>query len=132
MNIFLYVLVFQYIIHFFMIWEKNCTIFFFSVFVTEHSLAVSFRNSRPEVFYEEGVIKNFAKFTEKHTCVKGCRSATFLLNIHSKPIKIKRLSKKFSFSKNRMLRTINASKFLYYLKQTLLINIPFTNKRQSQ
>ena len=26
------------------------------------------RSSRPEVFYEEGVLRNFAKFTGKHLC----------------------------------------------------------------
>ena len=42
-------------------------------------------NSRPEVFYEKGVLRNFAKLTGKHTCqslffnkVAGFRSATLL------------------------------------------------------
>ena len=26
------------------------------------------RSSRPEVFYKEGVLRNFAKVTEKHLC----------------------------------------------------------------
>ena len=28
----------------------------------------SFRSSRPEVFCEKGVLRNFAKFTGKHLC----------------------------------------------------------------
>ena len=28
-----------------------------------------FRSSNPEVFYKKGALKNFAKFTGKHTCV---------------------------------------------------------------
>ena len=44
-----------------------------------------FRSSRPEVFCKNGVLKNFAKFTEKQLCqsiffnkVAGLRPATFL------------------------------------------------------
>ena len=44
-----------------------------------------FRSSRPEVFCEKGVLKNFAEFTGKHLCqslyfnnVGGLRPATFL------------------------------------------------------
>ena len=43
------------------------------------------RNSRPEVFCKEGVLRNFTKFTGKHLCqrlffnkVAGLRSATLL------------------------------------------------------
>ena len=35
------------------------------------------RSSRPEVFYRKGVLRNFAKFTEKHLC-HSFRSATIL------------------------------------------------------
>ena len=44
-----------------------------------------FRNSRPVVFCEKGVLRNFAKFTGKHLCqslffnkVTGLRPATLL------------------------------------------------------
>ena len=44
-----------------------------------------FRSSLPEVFCRKGVLKNFAKFTEKHQCqslffnkVAGLRPATLL------------------------------------------------------
>ena len=44
-----------------------------------------FRNSRPEVPYKKGVLKNFIKFTGKHLCeslffdkVTGLRFATLL------------------------------------------------------
>ena len=44
-----------------------------------------FRNSRQEVFYKKGVLRNFAKFTGKHLChrfflnkVAGLRPATLL------------------------------------------------------
>ena len=46
---------------------------------------VSYRNSRPEVFCEKSVLRNFAKFTGKHLCqslffnnVAGLRPATLL------------------------------------------------------
>ena len=29
---------------------------------------MSFRNSRPELFYKKGVLKNFTKFTGEHLC----------------------------------------------------------------
>ena len=29
---------------------------------------LTFRSSRPEVFYKKGVLRNFAKFTGKHLC----------------------------------------------------------------
>ena len=45
----------------------------------------NYRSSRPEVFCKKGVLKNFAKFTEKHLCqslffniVAGLRPATIL------------------------------------------------------
>ena len=44
-----------------------------------------FRSSRPEVFCQEGVLRNFAKFTGKHLChspyfnkVAGLRPVTLL------------------------------------------------------
>ena len=32
----------------------------------DRKFLVNFRSSRPEVFSKKGVLKNFAKFTEKH------------------------------------------------------------------
>ena len=29
---------------------------------------IIYRSSHPEVFYKKGVLRNFAKFTEKHLC----------------------------------------------------------------
>ena len=47
--------------------------------------SVCHRNSRPEMFCEKGVLRNFAKFTGKHLCqslffnkVAGLRLATLL------------------------------------------------------
>ena len=44
-----------------------------------------YRSSHPEVFCKKGVLKNFAKFAEKHLCQKvffdkvaGLRTATLL------------------------------------------------------
>ena len=44
-----------------------------------------YRSSRPKVFYRKGVLRNFAKFAEKHQCpslffnkVAGLRPATLL------------------------------------------------------
>ena len=30
------------------------------------------RSSRPEVLFKKGVLRNFAKFTEKHLCQQAC------------------------------------------------------------
>ena len=39
--------------------------YFWDIF---RSVQVKIRSSRPEVFYKEGVLRNFAKVTEKHLC----------------------------------------------------------------
>ena len=46
------------------------------------------RSSRPEVFYQKGLLRNFTKFTGKHQCqslffnkVEGVKSATLLKKI---------------------------------------------------
>ena len=45
------------------------------------SLLSNFRSSRPEVFCQKGVLRNFTKFTGKHMCQvlrPGLRPATLL------------------------------------------------------
>ena len=39
--------------------------YFFSV---EHLASGIYRSSRSQMFFKKGVLKNFAKFTEKHLC----------------------------------------------------------------
>ena len=37
-------------------------------FTVHYSVCLNYRGSRPEVFCEKGVLRNFTKFTEKHLC----------------------------------------------------------------
>ena len=40
------------------------------------------KDSRPEVFYKKGVLKNFTKFTDKHLC----QSLLLEINLCSNPL----------------------------------------------
>ena len=62
----------------------NCTNGFYSriqhgTFKSNIFSFISFRSSRPEVFYKKGVLRNFVKFTGKHLCLTLFFNKVFLL-----------------------------------------------------
>ena len=93
---------------------------FFQIYQSEsESENNNFQKQAPEVYYKKGVLKNFAKFTEKHLC----QSLFFKLNCKSKVcnfIKKDTLAQMFScdfFA--RFLRT------LFFIEHLLLLPLIF-------
>ena len=48
---------------------SDCIFFLRHIFKVSLKFQTFFESSRPEVFCEKGVLKNFAKFTGKHLCL---------------------------------------------------------------